>query len=586
MSLLALLSEQFGAAFAAQGLDPDLGEVVVSNRPDLAQFQCNGALPAAKQAGRNPREMAEAIVDSIDGAGFADLSIAGPGFLNITLTDDALAGHLARIAGDARLDIPSRGPEQIVIDFGGYNVAKATHVGHMRPTIIGDSLQRIARFLGHQVTSDIHLGDWGLQMGMLIEGVREQDPDLPYFNDAWIGEYPSESPVTLADLQVLYPQVSARTKSDPELAEAARKATLELQGGRRGYRALWQHFVDVTLASQRQDVADLDVHFDLWYGESTVAEDLDPLIRSLLESGVAGKSDGAIVIDVAEPDDKAEIPPLLLAKSDGAALYTTTDLATLQMRIDVFGAREVLYVVDSRQSLHFEQVFRAARKAGIAPPEVVLEHVDHGTINGPDGSPLKTRDGGVPPLHGLIDDAKAAAAKRVDEARIGLDLSEDERADVATKVAAAALKFGDLINHRTSNYVFDLDRFTSFEGKTGPYLQYATVRITSILRKADEAGLAPGAPIAPSEDAERALILRLATIPETVLRAWDLRAPNHIAESAFDLAGAFNRFYEACHILREEDPRRQASWLQLAATTQRALTLMLDLLGISVPQRM
>lgn len=587
MSVLSSLTERFGAAFESLGLDPAHGEVVVSNRPDLAQFQCNGALPAAKAAGRNPRELAEAVLDALDRTDdLTDASVAGPGFINLTLTDAALADHLSRIVADPRDDVPRLPAEDVVIDFGGYNVAKATHVGHMRPTIIGDALQRIARFLGHRVTSDIHLGDWGLQMGMLVVGVEERSPDLPYFDPGHEGPWPNESPVTLDDLATIYPDVSARTKEDPALAERARRATLELQEGRPGYRALWQHFVDVTLESQRRDVADLDVHFDLWYGESTVADRVEPLIRRLLEEGVATQSQGAVVIEVAEPDDNTEIPPLLLAKSDGAALYTTTDLATLQMRVEDFGAREILYVVDARQSLHFEQLFRAARKAGIAPPEVVLEHVEFGTVNGPGGRPLRTREGNLPLLHDLLADAKAAARRRVDDARIGVDLPEDEREAVATQVAAAALKFGDLVNHRTSNYVFDLDRFTSFEGKTGPYLQYAAVRIGSILRRAADAGLAAGTPIPPVEDAERDLILRLATVPEIVLRAWELRAPNHVAEAAYELAVAFNRFYEQCHILGESDPARQASWLALAEAASSSLGRLLGLLGIAVPERM
>lgn len=587
MSLLGSLSDRFGDAFEVLGLDRSFGEVVVSNRPDLAQFQCNGALPAAKAAGRNPREVALGVVDALTSTDdLADVSIAGPGFINVTLTDEALAAHLARIAADPRHDVPRLRAEDIVIDFGGYNVAKATHVGHMRPTIIGDSLQRIARFLGHRVTSDIHLGDWGLQMGMLIVGVAERMPDLPYFDPDHEGAYPTESPVTLDDLAEIYPDVSARTKTDPSLAEAARKATLQLQSGRPGYRALWQHFVDVTLESQRRDVTALDVHFDLWYGESTVADRVDAMVDDLLEQGVATENQGAVVVEVAEPGDKTEIPPLLLAKSDGAALYTTTDLATLAMRVQDFGAKEILYVVDARQALHFEQVFRTARKAGYAPPDVVLEHIEFGTVNGPDGRPLRTREGGLPLLHDLLADARSAAMARMSEARIGADLSEAEREAVATAVAAAALKFGDLANHRTSNYSFDLDRFTSLEGKTGPYLQYAAVRIASILRKAADAGLGGGPPVAPTTDVERALVLRLATVPEIVLRAWDLRAPNHIAETAYEIAGAFNRFYEHCHVLGEEDPARQASWLTLVEGTLATLTRLLDLLGIRIPDRM
>ncbi len=587
MSLLHDLSDAFGDAFVALGLDRGLGEVVRSQRPDLAQFQCNGALPGAKQAGRNPRELAQEVIDALaDQDRFADLSIAGPGFINITLADEVLGAHLSDIAADDRLGVPSLHPERVLIDFGGYNVAKAAHVGHMRTTILGDALQRLARFMGHDVTSDIHLGDWGLQMGMLLVGVQEEQPDLPYFDVDHAGAYPKESPVTLADLATLYPAISARTKEDPELAERARLATLELQKGRPGYRALWQHFVDVTLDAQRKDVDDLGVAFDLWHGESTVADRVDPMIERLLDAGVARKDAGAVIVDVVRDDDKMEIPPLILAKSDGAALYTTTDLATIEMRVDTLGVKEIIYVVDARQSLHFEQVFRVARRAGIAPADVSLEHVEFGTVNGPGGQPLRTRDGGLPLLADFIADAISAANDRITSAAIAEDASDEERADIARKVAVAALKFGDLINHRTSNYIFDLERFVSFEGKTGPYLQYAAVRIHSIARRAEEAGIVPGPVVAPSVDEERALMLMITALPEVVERAWDQRAPNGLAEYTFDLSGAFNRVYEHCHILNEEDEARQASWLTLALTARAVLVQCLDLLGIEVPERM
>lgn len=587
MSLLTDLSDAFGDAFAALGLARELGEVVVSQRPDLAQFQCNGALPGAKQAGRNPRELAQEVLDALaDTDRYADLSIAGPGFINISLTDGVIGTHLAGFADDDRLGVPARHPERVLIDFGGYNVAKATHVGHMRTTILGDALQRLARFMGHDVTSDIHLGDWGLQMGMLIVGVEDGAPDLPYFDPGHTGPYPAASPVSLADLGELYPRISAATKEDPALAERARQATLELQQGRKGYRALWQHFVDVTLESQRQDVDDLGVSFDLWYGESTVADRVDPMIERLVGAGVAREDAGAVIVDVARDDDKMEIPPFILAKSDGAALYTTTDLATIEMRIDTLGAKEIIYVVDARQSLHFEQVFRVARRAGIAPADVSLEHVEFGTVNGPGGQPLRTRDGGLPLLADFIADAVAAARERIASAAIAQDASDEERAEIARKVAVAALKFGDLINHRTSNYIFDLDRFVSFEGKTGPYLQYAVVRIGSIERRAADAGIVAGPIVDPTVDEERSLMLLISSLPEVVERAWDLRAPNGLAEYAFELSGAFNRFYEHCHILNEEDPARQASWLQLALLTGRVLVQCLDLLGIEVPERM
>ncbi len=587
VSLLSDLSATIGAAFAALGLDPDLGEVVVSQRPDLAQFQCNGALPAAKAAGRNPRQLAEDVIRSVDDASvFADLSIAGPGFINITLTDDALADHLRGIAHDRRLGVPKRRAEDLLIDFGGYNVAKAAHVGHLRTTILGDSLQRLARFVGHRVTSDIHLGDWGLQMGMLIVAVRRRSPELEYFDDGFAGPYPSQSPVTLVELAEMYPRISALCEEDPDVAEEARRATFELQNGRPGFVALWQHFVDVTLESQRKDVDDLGVTFDLWYGESTVADRLDHLVERLVSAGIARRDHGAVIVDVAREGDKAEIPPLILVKSDGATLYSTWDLATIEMRVDTLGAKEIIYVVDARQSLHFEQVFRAARLSGVAPDDVSLEHIGFGTVNGPDGRPLRTRDGGLPLLADLVADATSAALARIEAAELAQDVPVPERLTIARQVAVGALKFGDLINHRTSNYIFDLERFVSFEGRTGPYLQYAAVRIGSIQRRAAEVGLEAGSIVAPSVDQERDLMLAIASLPEVVARTWDARAPNHLAEYVFDLSGTFNRFYEECHILSEHDGARQGSWLTLVDTTHRTLALCLDLLGIEIPERM
>lgn len=587
VSLLTQLTATFGEAFAAVGLDAGLGEVVVSQRPDLAQFQCNGALAGARLVGRNPRELAQEIIESVpDTTAFTELSIAGPGFINITLTDAALGRRFQGVVDDPRLDVPTRRAEELLIDFGGYNVAKAAHVGHLRTTILGDALQRIGRFVGHHVTSDIHLGDWGLQMGMLIVAVRQRTPGLVYFDPSFSGPYPTQSPVTLPELAEMYPRVSAACAEDPSLAEEARLATFELQNGRPGYLALWKHFVEVTLESQRKDVDDLGVTFDLWYGESTVADRLEPLVQRLLDAGIARESRGAVIVDVAREDDKTEIPPLILVKSDGATLYSTWDLATIEMRVEALGVKEIIYVVDARQSLHFEQVFRAARIGGIAPADVSLEHIGFGTVNGPGGKPLKTREGGLPLLADLITDATQAALDRIEAAELARDLSSDERLGVARQVAVAALKFGDLINHRTSNYVFDLDRFVSFEGKTGPYLQYATVRIGSIRRRADEAGIKAGAIVAPTQEAERALMLAITSLPEAIARTWDLRAPNHLAEYAFDLSGTLNRFYEQCHILNEEDPARQASWLTLVDTAHRTLTLCLDLLGIEVPEQM
>jgi arginyl-tRNA synthetase len=486
---------------------------------------------------------------------------------------------------DPRLGVPlPDDPRRIIVDYGGPNMSKSMHVGHLRASIIGESLKRLFRFLGHDTVGDIHIGDWGLPVGQLIMELERRRPDLPYFDPDITGPYPQESPVTLDDLSEMYPVAAARSKEDPAEADHARQATFELQNGRPGYVALWHHFRRVSVDEQRKDFDALGVEFDLWRGESTVADRLAPMVGRLLED-VAEESDGALIVDVAEPDDKKEMPPLLLTRSDGSYLYSTTDLATLDQRVED-GFDLVLYVVDARQGLHFEQVFRAARKGGVVPPGVVMEHVPFGTVNGPDGKPFKTREGGVLRLQDLMGMVTDAARKRLDEAEIAQDYPEEERAAIARRVGLGALKFGDLSNHRTSNYVFDLDRFTSFEGKTGPYLQYGAVRIKSILRKAAERDLAPGRILPSTVPQERDLMLRLVRLPEVLQRAADLRAPNAIAEYSYEVVTDFNRFYEACHILREPDPARQASWLGLVDLTLRALTLPLDLLGIAVPERM
>lgn len=592
MSLRTTLTELFSAAFAAEGVSATFGEVVVSQRPELADFQCNGALAAAKEAGRLPREIAEAVVDRVDAPGIvADLSIAGPGFINITVAPGALASAIDAMAADERLAIPTvPEPMTVVVDYGGPNMSKALHVGHLRAAVIGESIKRLFRFLGHTTIGDIHLGDWGMPIGQLIVELEDRQGDLPYFDPEYDttvdGPYPSDSPVTLDDLSDMYPVITARCAQDPVVAERARAATFDLQNGRVGYLALWQHFHDVSVAEQKKDFADLDVEFDVWYGESTVNDRLEPLVAGLLDDGVARESEGAVIVDVAEDSDKKELPPLLLTRSDGSYLYSTTDLATVEMRITDMGANAMLYVVDARQGLHFEQVFRAARRAGMAGDDTVLEHIGFGTVNDTHGKPFKTREGGVLRLGDLIDLVTTAASDRLEAAQFAQGYPAEERDEIARKVGLAALKFGDLSNHRTSNYVFDLDRFASFEGKTGPYLQYSAVRIKSVLRKAGELGLEPGVVIDPTVEQERNLMLRLIRLPHVLERAADLRAPNVVAEYAYDVATDFSRFYEHCHILTEEDEARQASWLTLVETTLRTLTLLLDLLGIEIPERM
>lgn len=586
MSLVSQLSTIVGEAFAAEGIDPGYGNVVESQRPELAQFQANGAMAAAKVAGTAPRDLAQRIADRLaTHPMLARAEVAGPGFINLVVTDDTLAAVTQRTFDDPRLGMVEVEPQTVLVDYAGPNVAKAMHVGHLRATIIGDSLARLFALRGNKVIRDPHFGDWGLQMGLVIAEIERRQPDLPYFDPTFDGPHPTESPVTLADLQEIYPAAAARAETDPDWAERARQITVDLQQNRAGFVALWRHMKSVSEESQRADFARLGVEFDLWYGESDVADRLEPLVRRLKAEGVAEESMGALIIRVDEPGDKRELPPLILETSVGGYLYSTFDLATIELRRDL-GAELVLYVVDARQSDHFELVFRAARKAGIAPDWMTLEHIRFGTMNGKDGRPFKTRAGGVVTLSDLIDLIENAARTRLAEADIAQEYPPEERERIAHQVGVAALKFGDLINNRVSDYTFDLDRFSSFEGKTGPYLQYGAVRIRSIQRRAADRGLAPGRVLAPEVEADRNLMLELARLPDVIERAAELRAPNHLAEFSYSLAAVWNRFYDTCHILDEPDPGRQASWLALADVTLRTLATSLDLLGIEIPDRM
>lgn len=556
------------------GLPAELGEVLPSQRPELAQFQVNGAMAGAKQAGLSPRDIARSVADSLKREpDIAVADVAGPGFVNIDVEDAILAEWANKTSGDDHLGYQRKGDElTVLVDYAGPNVAKAMHVGHLRATIIGDALARLFTFAGHDVIRDPHFGDWGFQMGLLITVVQDEGID--------------PTAITLADLQRIYPEASERAEDDDDFADRAREATVRLQQGDEEAIRIWQQMKSVSEDSQREDFSALGVDFDLWYGESDVADLLNPLVEKLEADGVAEISDGALVIRIAEPDDNREWPPLILRSSAGGFLYSTTDLATVQMRVDVLGVELMLYVVDNRQGDHFTQVFRAARKSGIAPESVVMEHVGFGTMNGPDGKPFKTREGGVVRLGDVIDMVKSAARARLDEAHIAEGYPPEERDRIAAQVGVAALKFGDLINNRLSDYVFDLDRFSSFEGKTGPYLQYAAVRIKSILRKAAAQGLEAGKMIPPVNDAERGLMLDLLRLPEVIDRTMGLRAPNHVAEYAFALAGVWNRFYDQHHILSESDPARQQSWLGLARWTEATLEMLLDIIGIEVPDRM
>ena len=584
-SLASDLSRAVGEAFAAEDLDASLGRVAASDRPDLAQFQCNGAMAAAKIAKTNPRAVAERIALRLKAdARFSKVEIAGPGFINLDVSDAVLGGALGNLARDKNLGAPDTGQgKTAIIDFGGPNIAKPMAVHHLRSSIIGDSLQRLYRANGWKVISDVHLGDWGLQMGQLITEVQLRGLAPLYFDAAVKGPYPEQSPVTMDDLEEIYPAASAACKADPARLEAARRATAELQDGRPGYRALWSHFVRVSEEGLTREFGSLGVKFDLWNGESTVHDLIDPMIADLKARGLAEISDGALVVAVARDDDKKPMPPLILLKSDGAVLYGTTDLATIVERVRDYHPALILYVVDHRQHGHFEQVFRAAEKAGLNGG-AVLEHVGYGTMNGPDGKPFKTRAGGAMKLYDLIAMATAEAEKRLAEQGIGADYSPEERSNIARQVGIATIKFADLSNHRTTDYIFDLERFSKFEGKTGPYLQYAAVRMQSILRKAGDAAV--GAPATPQSAAERALALQLVSLGDALAAAEEKRSPNILCDYAFTLAQSFSRFYAEHHILSESDAALRAARLGLCGLTLAVMTAILGLLGIEVPERM
>ena len=592
------LSEAVAAAFAAEGVDASLARVVASDRPDLADFQSNGALAAAKALKANPRELAAKVAERLShDSRLSSVEVAGPGFINLKLSNAALAQRAAEVAADEALAGASRvEPRKVGIDYGGPNVAKPLHVGHLRSAIIGESLKRLFRLRGDDVVGDAHFGDWGFQMGLLITACGDEG-----LADAFMvegdGPFPAETPVTLADLDRLYPQAAGKAKEDPAFRDRARKATAELQGGRPGYRALWRHFVAVSREALKREYDDLSVDFDLWNGESDADPLMAEMIADLKAKGLLVEDAGAQVIHVARSGEtrKKKLadgsvveapspPPLLVISSEGSAMYGTTDLATILDRRKSIDPDLILYVVDERQAEHFEQVFRAAYLAGYAP-EKSLEHLGFGTMNGADGKPFKTRAGGVLKLRDLIDTATEKARERLHEAKLGDDLPTEEFEDIARKVAVAALKFADLSNNRTTSYVFDLDRFMSFEGKTGPYLLYQAVRVKSLLRKAAEQGVET-APIVIEEAAERDLALTLDAFDAATVDAYDKRAPNLIAEHAYRLAQSFSKFYAACPILVAPDAATKGSRLALAAASLHQLETALELLGIETPERM
>ena len=582
--ILDLLTQETAKAFAAAGYDEKYARVSLSNRPDLCEYQCNGAMAAAKEYHKAPAMIADAVTEELRKSPvFEDVQAVKPGFINMKLAPEFLCGYLNEMERDDRLGCDrTERPETILIDYGGPNVAKPLHVGHLRSAIIGESIKRIYRYFGHKVTGDIHMGDWGLQMGLIIAEVQERHPELPYFDDSFTGEYPKEPPFTISELEEIYPAASAKSKEDAAFAEKAHTATYLLQTGKRGYQAMWDHIMAVSVADLKKNYAKLNVEFDAWLGESDAQPFIEPMLADIKEKGLCRESEGALVLDVQEETDTKEVPPCILVKSDGATLYATTDLATLVQRERDFHPDKVLYVVDKRQSLHFEQVFRAARKAGIVRPETELQFLGFGTMNGKDGKPFKTREGGVMRLERLIREVTEFVYAKIQENNI---VEGDAAMETAGKIALAALKYGDLSNLATKDYIFDLDRFSAFEGNTGPYILYTIVRIKSILSKYQ--GDVSAATIQPAaNDAARDLMLALTRFADNLILCCRDSAPNILCAYIYELAGYANKFYHETKILTEEDPQKQAGYIALIDLTRAVLEQSIDLLGFSAPEKM
>ena len=586
-SLTQKLSELVGAAFEGLDLPKELGAVRASDRPDLAQFQCNGAMAAAKynkegQAKKNPREVAQSVLDALsDNPIFSKLEIAGPGFINLNITDAFLQEHLSASTNFGVTSIEPK--EQIVLDYGGPNIAKAMHVGHLRAAIIGDALRRIMSFAGYDVLGDVHMGDWGTHMGMLIaDYLRNGEDGLVLNTDI---NDPVSVTALMEDMAARYPKASGEAKENETLKKEALEATVKLQNKEQPYYGIWEKIREVSVAGMKETYAKLGVHFDLWKGEADVHDYIAPMVEDMKSKGIAEESEGALVVHVVDEGDNKKIPPMILYKRDGAVMYGTTDCATIVERMKLYNPTKIVYVVDQRQSLHFEQVFRAVRKAEIVNDNVELTHAGFGTMNGKDGKPFKTREGGIMRLEDLIQMANDKAVARLDEANLAADMDEAERADVAHKVAIAAIKFADLQNQRQADYVFDLDRLTSFEGKTGPYLLYQAVRIKSLLKKAVDVGANIDGELS-LQESDQNLALLLTQFSDNLQVTVNNYAPHNLCEYAFKLAQAFSSFYGNCHIMSETDEALKNSRLKLCALTLKQLEKALDLLGISAPSRM
>ncbi len=585
--LLDRITAAVSEAFVNCGYEAEYGKVTISNRPDLCEYQCNGAMAGAKKYHCAPIQIANKVAESLEEQElFSEVNAVNPGFLNLKLAPAYVQEYLQAMADDERLGCDrTENPKTIIIDYGGPNVAKPLHVGHLRSAIIGESVKRLGRFVGHNVTGDIHLGDWGLQMGLIITELKERKPDLVYFDENYTGEYPTEAPFTISELEEIYPAASARSKEDEAYKEQAMHATYLVQHGHRGYQAILQHILNVSVTDLKRNYANLNVEFDLWKGESDAQPYIPDMVEKLKKEGFAYESEGALVVDVKEDTDTKEVPPCMILKSDGASLYTTTDLATLVERRKLFDPDEVIYVVDKRQEMHFIQVFRCAKKTGLVKPETDLEFLGFGTMNGKDGKPFKTREGGVMRLEYLISDINEKMYQKIAE---NPEISEEEARETARKIGLSAIKYGDLSNQASKDYVFDIDRFTSFEGNTGPYILYTIVRIKSILNKYQAQGgdLTKGRIPAAENDSQKALELVLARFNGALENAFDELAPHKVCAYIYELANAFNKFYHETKILGEEDEEKRAGLVAVLQLTKRVLETCIDVLGFEAPERM
>ena len=581
------MAEELSAAFEKAGYDSSYGKVGVSNRPDLCEYQCNGAMAGAKAYKKAPFMIAVDVVGNLaDSKVFSMKEMVKPGFINLKVSEEFLADYLKEMEKDEKLGADTaKEPKTIVIDYGGPNVAKPLHVGHLRSAIIGESIKRIGRFVGHKVIGDVHLGDWGLQMGLIITELKHRQPELVYFDDSYTGEYPAEAPFTISELEEIYPCASGKSKEDEAYRQEALEATHLLQQGKPGYMALWNHIMSVSVTDLKRNYANLNVSFDLWKKESDAQPYIPDMVEMMKEKGFAYEDQGALVVDVKEETDTKEIPPCMLLKSDGASLYTTTDLATIVERMKLFQPDEILYVVDKRQELHFIQVFRCARKTGLVEEDTRLSFLGFGTMNGKDGKPFKTREGGVMRLENLIADIDEEMFTKIVENR---SVRDKDARDTAKIVGLAAIKYGDLSNQATKDYIFDVDRFTSFEGNTGPYILYTIVRIKSILNRYVEAGgnLEAGEILPASNGSEKNLMLQLSGFGSMIESAFEEKAPHKICAYIYEVSNAFNSFYHETKILSEENQAQKESYIRLLQLTKRVLETSIDLLGFEAPDKM